>query len=102
MMPTSGTRNRAAFLLTAAWLATGCHLSPRHHRPPSGDPTRSGPPTAPGVPPPPAKPGDYVAPLGFATTQTLLPQLHSVVEGTVVDIRFEMDDCWGPRTIVTL
>jgi len=38
----------------------------------------------------------------FATTKDLLEQLHSVVEGTIQDVRFDMDDCWGPRTVLTL
>ena len=49
-----------------------------------------------------APPADYLPARGFATTKDLLEQLHSVVEGTVEDIRFDMDDCWGPRTVLTL
>ena len=53
--------------------------------------------TVPGPEPP-----GIVSPRTFTTMSELVPQIHSVVRGTVEDIRFDYDDCAGPRTIVQL
>jgi hypothetical protein len=45
---------------------------------------------------------DPRAPRTFATMRDLLAQVHSIVEGTVGDIRFDHEDCEGPRTIIYL
>lgn len=81
----------ASVLLPVA-LLTGCGFLSPPAPPQPVDPSR----------PESWKPADYVAPRGFATTTEMLQQLHSVAEGTVEDIHFDMDDCWGPRTVVTL
>lgn len=77
-------------LLAAVAAATGCHstlTAPPENRSPQVSE---------------APPADYVPARSFATTKDVLEQLHSVVEGTVENIRFDMDDCWGPRTVLTL
>ncbi len=37
-----------------------------------------------------------------ATMKDLVPQIQSVIQGTVEDVRFDYDDCAGPRTIIRL
>jgi hypothetical protein len=46
--------------------------------------------------------GGVILPRTFTTMQDLLPQVHSVVEGVVGDIRFDYEECEGPRTVVRL
>src|SRR5215211_2171860 len=41
-------------------------------------------------------------PRSFATMRDLLTQVHSIIEGTVGDIRFDHEDCEGPRTVIYL
>jgi hypothetical protein len=78
-----------AILVVTSVLAAGCQ-SPVFREEPRPAPA------------PEATPTDYVSARSFAQTKDLLEQVHSVVEATVDNIHFEFDECWGPRTVVTL
>jgi hypothetical protein len=45
---------------------------------------------------------DLVFPRPFGRIDELVPQINAIVEGSVADIRFDYDDCWGPGILVRL
>jgi hypothetical protein len=52
--------------------------------------------------PGPKGPPDIIAPRTFTTLPELVPQIQAVIQGVVEDVRFDYDECAGPRTVIRL